>query len=98
MRDVDSGIKLVNDAEQFPEAIRLTLSCSYSDPCGELKACYVELPRFVADPSTTISLDSENVQMDFNGNLNIDFCSTTRTLYNIYFPETDAVVSGVVTG
>lgn len=87
-REVESGIKLVNDAESFPDLVKLTLYCSYVDPCSdELKPCYVVLPRFMADPSVTISLDRENQEMDFNGNLNIDYCSTTKALYYIYFPE-----------
>ena len=92
-RDAEAGIKLVNDAESFPNLVKLTLSCSYVDPCSdELKPCYVVLPRFMADPSMTISLDSESQEMDFNGILNIDYCGTTRALYYIYFPETDEIV------
>lgn len=30
-RDVESGIKLVNDAESFPDLVKLTLYCSYVD-------------------------------------------------------------------
>lgn len=87
-REVESGIKLVNDAESFPDLVKLTLYCSYVDPCSdELKPCYVVLPRFMSDPSVTISLDRESQEMDFNGNLNIDYCSTTKALYYIYFPD-----------
>ena len=94
-RDVESGIMLMNDAEKFPDAVKLTLSASYVDPCGELKLCYIVLPRFVADPSTTIAFDVENQTMDFSGALNMDYCSTIgKVLYYIYFPEVDAVVSG----
>lgn len=94
-RDITSGIKLTNDAESFPNLVKLTLFCSYVDPCSdELKPCYVLLPRFMADPSVTISLDRESQEMDFNGNLNIDYCSATKALYYIYFPEESVVVSG----
>ncbi len=94
-RDVKSGIMLMNDAEKFPDAVKLTLSASYVDPCGELKACYIVLPRFVADPSTTIAFDAENQTMDFAGALNMDYCSSLgKVLYYIYFPETDDVSSG----
>ena len=87
-REVESGIKLVNDAEAFPDLVKLTLYCSYVDPCDDtLKPCYVVLPRFMADPSVTISLDRESQEMDFNGNLNIDYCNTTKSLYYIYFPD-----------
>ena len=94
-RDVESGIMLLNDAEKFPEAVKLTLSASYVDPCGETKLCYIVLPRFVADPSTTIAFDAENQTMDFKGALNMDYCSKMgKILYYIYFPETDSVASG----
>ena len=75
-RDVESGIKLVNSAEDFPSLVKLTLLCSYASPCeNDLKPCYVVIPRFMADPNVTISLDRENQTMDFSGNLNIDYCS-----------------------
>lgn len=93
-RDVESGIMLVNDAEKFPDAVKLTLSASYVDPCGELKLCYIVLPRFVADPSMTIAFDAENQNMEFNGALNLDYCGAQKALYYIYFPENDTVVSG----
>lgn len=96
-RNVESGIKLVNDATTFPSLVKLTLFCSYVDPCSDdLKPCYVVIPRFMADPSVTISLDRESQEMDFNGNLNIDYCSNTKALYYIYFPEESVVVSGTV--
>ena len=97
-RDVDSGIKLVNDTEKFPEATKTTLQCSYIDPCGDLRACYVVLPRTVFDPSMTIAFDVENQTMDISAALNQDYCAVgEKPLYYIYFPEVDAVSSGVIT-
>ena len=95
-RDVEEGIKLVNDAETFPQTVKLTLMASYFDVCdNDVKPCYIVLPKFVADPNTTISLDRETQEMDFNGNLQIDFCSTDKALYYIYYPGDEKVVSGV---
>ena len=95
-RSVKTGIRLVNDAYTFPNAIQLTLYCSYVDPCDdELKPCYVYLPNFTPDPNVTISLDRETQEMDYNGNINVDFCSTDRVLYYIYFPGDESVKSGV---
>lgn len=71
--EFEDGIKLVNDAESFPDLVKLTLFCSYVDPCDDkLKSCVVVLPRFMASPEATISLDRETQEMDFNGQLNID--------------------------
>lgn len=96
-RDAKSGMALVNTADKFPNTVRLTLFCSYIDPCSdELKPCYVYIPSFMADPSVTISLDSENQEMDYNGILQMDYCSTERNLYFIYFPGDETVVSGTV--
>lgn len=98
-RNVESGIMIVNDAEKFPEATKTTLSCSYLDPCGDLKACYVVMPRTVFDPSQTIAFDAENQTLDITAQLNVEYCSTSgKILYYIYFPEVDAVVPGEITG
>ena len=97
-RDVESGIAIVNDAEKFPEATKTTLSCSYLDPCGDLKACYVVMPRTVFDPSQTIAFDAENQTMDISAALNVEYCAKAgKILYYIYFPEVDAVVPGEIT-
>ena len=97
-RTVTSGMKLVNTADKFPSTVRLTLYCSYIDPCDDdLKPCYVYIPSFMADPSVTISLDRETQEMDFNGTLQMDYCGTEKNLYFIYFPDEDIVVSGTVT-
>jgi len=97
-RDVASGIKLINSADKFPNTVRLTLLCTYVDPCDDtLKPCYVYIPSFMADPSVTISLDAENQEMTYNGNLQMDYCSgVTKTLYIIYYPDEDVTVVGQV--
>lgn len=64
-RTVTSGMKLSNIANVFPDTVVLTLYCSYVDPCDDqLRACYVVLPSFQASPETTISLSSEDQEMD----------------------------------
>ena len=95
-RDVVSGAMLTNTTKDLPALVKLTLFCSYGDPCNnDLKPCYVVIPRFAADPSMTISLDAETQEVDFSGNLNVDYCAGTQALYYIYYPEEDLVVSGV---
>lgn len=98
-RDVESGIAIVNDANKFPKAHKQTWFCSYGNACDDdLKPCYVVLPRVVADPSQTLNFDRENQEFDFNGTLNVDYCSgSVKALYYIYFPDEDLVVSGVTT-
>lgn len=94
-RDAESGMKMTNLADEFPDTIRLTLYVAIMDPCsGTYKAGYLYIPSFTPDPSVTISFDSENQEVDFNGSVNLDFCGTEKLLYTIYFPDEDAVISG----
>ena len=96
-RDVESGVKLTNTADKFPNSVKLTLYVSYVDLCTEsLRPAYVVLPNFMADPSVTINLSSENQEQDFNGTLQVDYCSGTKVLYYIYYPDED-IVETVVT-
>lgn len=96
-RNATAGLKLTNTADKFPESVRLTLYVSYVDLCTEsLKPAYVVLPNFMADPSVTINLSSENQEQDFNGTLQVDYCSGTKVLYYIYYPEDDIIETAVV--
>lgn len=96
-RETESGIKLSNVADKFPNTVRLTLYASYVDPCNDqLRPIYIVLPSFMADPSVTISLDRETQEMDFNGSIQLDFCGDSKVLYYIYIPDEDIVASGTV--
>lgn len=88
---VSSGYKLTNSVKNFPATVKLTLYCSYVDPCDDqLKAMYVVLPSFQASPETTISLSADEQEMDFNGSIQVDYCATNPALYYIYLPEENA--------
>lgn len=96
-RSETAGYKMENTADKFPDTVKLTLYCSYVDPCdGALKACYVVLPSFTASPETTINLNADEQEMSFSGNLNVDYCATSPVLYYIYFPDENAVKTAVV--
>lgn len=98
LRDITSGIKLVNTVDQFPKAQRLRIKASYIDPCSDtLKAAYIYIPSFMPDPSITINVDSENQEMEFNGTLQVDFCGSEKLLYVIYYPDDNTVVTGTST-
>ena len=95
-RSVESGMKLSNTVTKFPDAVKLTLYVSIMDPCSDkLRAAYVVIPNFMADPNMTFSLDSESQEVDFNGNINSDYCSGNKVLYYVMFPDEDVVISGV---
>lgn len=94
-RSVTSGAMLQNTTAVSSDLVKLTLFCAMGDPCSDgLRPCYVVIPRFAADPSMTISLDAETQEIDFNGNLNVDYCAGTSSLYYIYYPDEDLVVEG----
>lgn len=94
-RKVYSGAMLQNTTAVSSDLVKLTLFCAMGDPCEDsLRPCYVVIPRFAADPSMTISLDAETQEVDFAGNLNVDYCAGTSSLYYIYYPDEDLVVTG----
>lgn len=95
-REVESGISITNTVDNFPATVKLTLYCSYVDPCDdELRACYVVLPSFQASPETTVSLSADEQEMDFNGSIQVDYCAASPALYYIYIPDENAVKTGV---
>ena len=97
-RSYTSGIKITNSVKAFPDTVKLTLYCSYVDPCDDsLKALYVVLPSFQASPETTLQLQRGEQTMDFNGDIQTDYCGADQTLYIIYVPDENAVKTGIVT-
>ena len=58
-RTVSNGAIVHNEADKFPETIKLYLKCLAVDPCSAdtLKALYVELPSFQPSPEMEIGLN-----------------------------------------
>ena len=95
-RSFTSGIKISNNVKDFPDTVKLTLYCSYVDPCDDsLKALYVVLPSFQASPETTLQLNRGEQSMDYNGSIQTDYCGSEQVLYIIYIPDERAVKTGV---
>ena len=89
-RDKTEGIKIANMADSFPESYKLILYFSYYSICDQtMKGGYLVAPNFQPDPNQTITLDRETQEIDFNGTLNVDYCSGSgeRVLYLLYFPN-----------
>lgn len=96
-RNVTEGMKLTNDAKNFPSTCKATLYCSYVDPCDDdLRAMYVELPSLQFSPETTMSFDAESQEMDMNATIQVSYCAAQPVLYNIYYPDENAVKSALV--
>lgn len=86
--DETSGLAIKNTVDKFPNTIRLTLKATYIDPCDDsVKPCYIYIPSFQVSPDITINLDAENTEIDYNGNMQVDYCSNEKLLYAIYFPN-----------
>lgn len=51
---------------------------------------YIVLPSFQPSPETTIALGGDDTSIDFTGDLQVNYCSTTKDLYTVYFcPDDD---------
>lgn len=90
MRSVSNGAIIHNSADKFPDTIRLFLKVLAVDPCSAdtLKAAYVELPSFQPSPETTIQFTTDGT-LDYTGDLQVDYCSGNKALYNIYWCDDD---------
>lgn len=89
-RSVTVGAAIRNKADKFPSTIRLTLKVLAVDPChaDTLKAAYIYLPSFQPSPETSISLTTD-AQLEFKGDLQVDYCSVDKTLYEFYWADED---------
>lgn len=95
-RSKTEGIKIQNNADSFPSSYKLTLYFSYYSICDKtMKGGYIVAPNFQPDPNQTITLDRETQEVDFNGTLNVDYCSGAgeRVLYIIYIPNEGVYVA-----
>ena len=88
-REFESGAIIKNSAKEFPNSVNMLLKVLYFDPCAKdtVKAAYVEMPSFQVSPETSVSLSSDSPTQDFNGTLEIDYCSDDKDLYNIYLVD-----------
>lgn len=88
-REFESGAIIKNSAKEFPNSVNMLLKVLYFDPCAKdvVKAAYVEMPSFQVSPETSVSLSSDSPTQDFNGSLEIDYCSDDKDLYNIYLVD-----------
>lgn len=89
-RNVTDGVAVYNKADKFPGTIRLTLKALCVDPCDAdtLRACYIVLPSFQVSPEVTIGLQTDS-QLDYKGDLQVNYCSLDKTLYEFYYASDD---------
>ena len=90
-REVASGVKVVNKADEFPKTIKLTLKALAVDVCSPdvLRSVLIVLPSFQVSPETTLNLNTD-AQLQYSGDLQVSYCgSEGKVLYEIYFAEED---------
>lgn len=88
-RQFEEGAIIKNSSKEFPESVNMLLKVTYYNPCdkSELKSAYVEMPSFMVSPETSVSLSADSPTQNFEGTLEIDYCSDSKDLYNIYIVE-----------
>lgn len=84
-RSVKNGVAIRNRADKFPGTVRLTLKALIVDPCSAdtLRAAYIVLPSFQVSPEISLSLTTD-AQLEYTGDLQVDYCSAEKTLYEVY--------------
>lgn len=89
-RAVEEGVAIYNKADKFPASVKLTLKALCVDPCDDktLRACYIVLPSFQVSPEISIALSTE-AELDYKGDLQVDYCSLDKTLYEFYYAADD---------
>lgn len=89
-RQVTGGTLIRNRANVYPQTMRLWLKCLGIDPCkpDELRGLYIYLPSFQPSPETTIQLQTDST-LEFQGDLQVDYCSSDKELYQVFTAEED---------
>lgn len=89
-RNVSEGVAIKNKADEFPGTVKLTLKALCVDPCSAdtLRACYIVLPSFQVSPEISLELNTE-ANIEYKGDLQVDYCSADKTLYEIYIAADD---------
>lgn len=83
-REVESGVKISNQANKYPKTVKLTLKCLGIEPCTPdvLRAIYIVIPSFQVSSETSITLSAEGT-IDYSGDMQVDYCSANKELYYI---------------
>lgn len=89
-RTVTEGAAIYNKADKFPQTVKLTLKALCVDPCeaDTLRACYIVLPSFQVSPEIGLELKTD-AQLDYKGDLQVDYCSVDKNLYEFYYAVDD---------
>lgn len=87
----ENTVVIRNKADKFPGTVRLILKVLYVDPCSAdtVRCAYIELPSFQVSPEAEITVGSDSQTINYSGQLQVNYCSENKELYNIYAIEDD---------
>lgn len=90
-RYVENGAVVKNSADKFPATVKFTLKVLAVDPCSAdtLKAAYVVMESFQPSPEVSVGLTTDTT-LDFSGDLQVNYCSSDKELYSIYWADDDS--------
>ena len=60
-------------------------------PCSAdtLRAAYIDIPSFQVSPESEVTLSSDSQTIDFQGQLQVDYCNPDKPLFHVYVLEDD---------
>lgn len=91
-KKLEKGAMIQMRADKFPNTVKLMIQVLAVDPChpDTLRLGTIEIPSFQPSPETSISLTTD-AQLEYKGQLQVDYCSVDKVLYNFYWNEEDVV-------
>lgn len=91
-KKMTKGAMIQNRADKFPATVKLCIQVLAVDPChpDTLRLGTIEIPSFQPSPETSIQLTTD-AQLEYKGDLQVDYCSVDKVLYNFYWNEEDIV-------
>lgn len=92
IKEVTQGAMIENRADKFPSTVALYVQVLAVDPCypDTLRLGTIEMPSFQPSPETSVSLTTD-AQLEYKGDLQVDYCSVDKVLYRFYWNDEDAV-------
>lgn len=87
-KTVYSGARITNSGDKFPTSHELFFKALAVDFCDKenFRAVIIHIPSFILSPECTLNIaGGDSQEMDFNGSMLLDFCSSDKELFSIYF-------------
>lgn len=88
--ETESGVKVLQSADKFPDECIFYLSVLVSDACDKetVRQAYLKFPSFQMSPDFDLTLDTDSAH-PFSGAAAVDYCSADKSLFYIAISEDD---------